>query len=87
MMTAVIIIEEGNLNDSVTVPEIPEAANNGNRLYLRKGEKINLNDLLQGIIILLVASERFLYKFKQKHEQKLALEQAELAAAQEGGNV
>ena len=40
-----------NLNDSVTVPEIPEAANNGNRLYLRKGEKINLNDLLQGIII------------------------------------
>lgn len=51
MMTAVIIIEEGNLNDSVTVPEIPEAANNGNRLYLRKGEKINLNDLLQGIII------------------------------------
>ena len=51
MMTAVLIIEEGNLNDSVTVPEIPEAANNGNRLYLRKGEKINLNDLLQGIII------------------------------------
>ena len=41
----------------------------------------------QGIIILLVASERFLYKFKQKHEQKLAPEQAELAAAQEGGNV
>ena len=26
MMTAVLIIEEGNLNDSVTVPEIPEAA-------------------------------------------------------------
>lgn len=51
MMTAVIIIEEGNLNDSVTVPEIPEDANNGNRLYLRKGEKVNLNDLLQGIII------------------------------------
>lgn len=51
MMTAVIIIEEGNLNDSVTVPEIPEDANNGNRLYLRKGEKINLSDLLEGIII------------------------------------
>lgn len=51
MMTAVIIIENGNLNDSVTVPEIPEAANNGNRLYLRKGEKINLSDLLEGIII------------------------------------
>lgn len=51
MMTAVIVIEEGNLNDSVTVPEIPEAANSGNRLYLRKGEKVNLNDLLEGIII------------------------------------
>lgn len=51
IMTAVIIIEDGNLNDSVTVPEIPEDANNGNRLYLRKGEKINLSDLLEGIII------------------------------------
>ena len=51
MMTAVIIIESGNLNDSVTVPEIPEAANKGNRLYLRKGEKINLSSLLEGIII------------------------------------
>ena len=47
MMTAVIIIESGNLNDSVTVPEIPEAANKGNRLYLRKGEKINLSSLLE----------------------------------------
>ncbi|MEE0435365.1 MAG: D-alanyl-D-alanine carboxypeptidase family protein [Peptococcaceae bacterium] len=51
VMTAVLIIEEGNLNDSVTVPEIPEAANKGNRLYLRKGEKVNLSDLLEGIII------------------------------------
>ena len=51
MMTAVLIIEEGNLNDSVTVPEIPENANDGNRLYLRKGEKISLNSLLEGIII------------------------------------
>ena len=63
--------------------------------YLRIGAEImsRATDLdpevvtfLQGIIILLVASERFLYKFKQKHEQKLALEQAELASAQEGGN-
>lgn len=51
MMTAVLIIEEGNLNDSVTVPEIPDKANNGNRLYLRKGEKVKLSDLLEGIII------------------------------------
>ena len=51
MMTAVLIIENGNLNDAVVVPEIPEAANNGNRLYQRKGEKVNLNDLLEGIII------------------------------------
>ncbi|MDQ9788272.1 serine-type D-Ala-D-Ala carboxypeptidase, partial [Acinetobacter baumannii] len=48
---AVIIIESGNLNDSVTVPEIPEAANKGNRLYLCKGEKINLSSLLEGIIV------------------------------------
>lgn len=39
--------------------------------------------LLQGIIILLVASERFLYIFKKRHEQKRALQQAELAT--EGG--
>ena len=51
MMTAILIIENGNLNDSVVVPEIPEAANDGNRLYLRKGEKVNLNNLLEGIII------------------------------------
>ncbi|MDO4281081.1 MAG: hypothetical protein Q4C56_05565 [Peptococcaceae bacterium] len=51
IMTAVLIIEEGNLSDSVTVPEIPEAANDGNRLYLRKGEKINLSSLLEGIVI------------------------------------
>ena len=51
MMTAVLIIEQGNLNDSVTVPEIPEDANDGNRLYLRKGEKISLNSLLEGIIV------------------------------------
>lgn len=38
---------------------------------------------LQGIIILLVASERFLYVFKKRHEQKAALQQAELAM--EGG--
>lgn len=51
MMTAVLVIEEGNLNDNVTVPEIPEGAQSGNRLYLRKGEKINLSELLEGIII------------------------------------
>lgn len=44
---------------------------------------------LQGIVILLVASERFLYYFKKRHEQKLSLQQAEQAAdkaALEGGN-
>lgn len=40
--------------------------------------------LLQGIIILLVASERFLYFFKKRHEEKTVLQQAELAM--EGGN-
>lgn len=51
MMTSVLIIEQGNLNDSVTVPEIPDKANSGNRLYLRKGEKVHLSDLLEGIIV------------------------------------
>ena len=37
---------------------------------------------LQGIIILLVASQRFLYFLKQRHDQKMSLKQAE---AEEGG--
>ncbi len=59
--------------------------------YLRVGAEImsRSSDLdpeivtfLQGIIILLVASQRFLYFLKKRHDQKLSLKQAE---AEEGG--
>lgn len=59
--------------------------------YLRVGAEImsRSSDLdpeivtfLQGIIILLVASQRFLYFLKKRHDQKLSLQQAE---AEEGG--
>ena len=51
IMTAVLIIEEGNLNDTVTVGTLPDEANEGNRLYLREGEKVTMSDLLEGIIV------------------------------------
>lgn len=51
MMTAIIIIEQGNLNDSVTVPEVPAEVNNGNKVYLRQGEKISLDKLLEAIVV------------------------------------
>ncbi len=53
--------------------------------YMRIGAEImsrntNLDPelvaFLQGIVILLVASDKFLYSFKKRYEQKLALEQA-----------
>lgn len=59
--------------------------------YLRVGAEImsRATDLdpeivtfLQGIIILLVASQRFLYFLKKRHDQKMSLKQAE---AEEGG--
>lgn len=61
--------------------------------YLRIGAEImsRSTDLdpevvafLQGIVILLVASEKFLYPIKKRHEQKLALAEAESASAKEG---
>lgn len=51
MMTAIIVIEQGNLNDSVTIPEIPAEVNNGNKVYLRQGEKISLDKLLEAIVV------------------------------------
>ncbi len=58
--------------------------------YLRVGAEImsRASDLdpeivtfLQGIIILLVASQRFLYFIKQRHDQKMSLKQAEEGGA------
>lgn len=51
IMTAVLIIEEGNLNDTVTVDALPDEASEGNRLYLREGEKVTMSNLLEGIIV------------------------------------
>lgn len=57
--------------------------------YLRVGAEImsraagidpEVVAFLQGIAILLVASERFLYFIKKRHEQKLSLQQAEKAS-------
>ena len=59
--------------------------------YLRVGAEImsrstdldpEIVTFLQGIIILLVASQRFLYFIKKRHDQKMSLRQAE---AEEGG--
>ncbi|HWR22401.1 MAG TPA: ABC transporter permease [Feifaniaceae bacterium] len=61
--------------------------------YLRIGAEImsRVTDIdpevvtfLQGIVILLVASERFLYGIKKRHDQKKSLEQAETSAVTEG---
>ena len=41
---------------------------------------------LQGIIIFLVSSERFLYFIKKRHEQRQALQQAEQATVKGGAN-
>lgn len=58
--------------------------------YLRVGAEImsRATDLdpeivtfLQGVIILLVASQKFLYFIKRRHDQKMSLKQAE----EEGG--
>jgi simple sugar transport system permease protein len=60
--------------------------------YLRIGAEVmsrsaNINPevvaFLQGIVILLVASDKFLYGFKREYEQRKALMQA--ASAEEGG--
>lgn len=65
--------------------------------YLRIGSEImsraagldpEVVAFLQGIVILMVASERFLYFIKKRHEHKLSLQQAEQASdkiALEGG--
>lgn len=51
VMTAILIIEKGNLKAEVTVPEIPTTVNTGNKVYLREGEKVALGDLLEALIV------------------------------------
>ncbi|MBM7622138.1 D-alanyl-D-alanine carboxypeptidase/D-alanyl-D-alanine carboxypeptidase (penicillin-binding protein 5/6) [Bacillus tianshenii] len=50
IVTAIIAIEEGNLEDIVTVSE--KARNqDGSRVYLLEGEKVTLQKLVQGLLI------------------------------------
>ncbi|MFP5522126.1 D-alanyl-D-alanine carboxypeptidase family protein [Peptococcus simiae] len=51
MMTAVLIIEKGNLKDTVTAPEMPAAINSGNTVFLRKNEEFKLSRLLEAILV------------------------------------
>lgn len=60
--------------------------------YLRVGSEImsrstniapEVISFLQGIVIVMVASERFLYSFKRRYEQKLSLKNAEMNKEEE----
>lgn len=50
IMTAIVAIEHGNLNDKVTVSS-RAAGMEGSSLYLKAGEKITLLDLLYGLML------------------------------------
>lgn len=50
VMTAVLVLEMGNLNDVVEV-SLKAANTGGSRLGLKKGDKITLNDLLYGLML------------------------------------
>src|SRR5699024_546920 len=48
--TAIYALENGNLNDLVTVSENAREVD-GTRVYLEKGEKVELRKLIQGLLI------------------------------------
>lgn len=50
ILTAIVAIEKGDLNDIVTVSR-KAAYQEGSSIYLEKGEKITLEDLLYGIML------------------------------------
>lgn len=50
IMTAIIVIENSNLSDIITIS--PKAAGTeGSRLKINKGDKISVNDLLYGLML------------------------------------
>lgn len=49
VMTAMLIIENENLTDMVTVGELPTAY--GNRVMLRSGEKVTMQSLLEAVVV------------------------------------
>jgi D-alanyl-D-alanine carboxypeptidase (penicillin-binding protein 5/6) len=51
IMTAVIALENGNLNDVVTVGEAAAVVSTGSIIDLRKGEKITLEELLKAALV------------------------------------
>lgn len=51
MMTAVLILEHGNLKEKVTAPSMPAAINSGNTVYIRKNEEFQLGELLEAIVV------------------------------------
>lgn len=50
IMTCIIVLENANLNDEVTVSS-KAAGTGGSRLGLKKGDKITVNDLLYGLML------------------------------------
>lgn len=50
IMTAIIIIEDCNIDEEITVPDSAVGCE-GSSIYLKKGEKIDVRDLLYGLML------------------------------------
>ncbi|WP_051331137.1 D-alanyl-D-alanine carboxypeptidase family protein [Aneurinibacillus terranovensis] len=50
IMTAIVAIEEGNINDIVTTPN-HASGTEGSSIYLKRGEKMKLEDMLYGLML------------------------------------
>lgn len=50
ILTAILAIEKGNLNSTVTVPYEASVVD-GSKIYLKAGEKVKLEDLLYGLML------------------------------------
>ncbi len=50
IMTAIIVIENSNLSDIITISQ-KAAGTGGSRLKINKGDKISVNDLLYGLML------------------------------------
>ncbi|MDE6598371.1 MAG: D-alanyl-D-alanine carboxypeptidase [Clostridia bacterium] len=50
ILTALIIIEDCNLDEEITVPEVAVGAE-GSSIYLKKDERIDIRDLLYGLML------------------------------------
>ena len=50
ILTAIIVIEDCNLDEEITVPDKAVGVE-GSSIYLKHGEKINICDLLYGLML------------------------------------